>query len=151
MPWKHAEPENLRDGDDVSQRQRGQRQRLHHGQRLRHHQHVPAVRADRPRRRRTAPAETWESGRRIRRCPAAVPNRSAGRPATPWRSASSRCRSARCSGRRRTAGNCGAAGAPRQRNAGALRRYLPPLHSFSFAIGSSIVGGAPGIAVVQCR
>ena len=54
--------------------ERGQRERLHHGQRLRPHQHLPAVRAGPPRRRQTAPAEMWESGPRSSPCPAAAPN-----------------------------------------------------------------------------
>ena len=86
-----------------------QRQRLHHRQSLRPNQHLPPVRAvhENPGKRRQA--ETSESVRRNSPFPAAARIRSAGRPATRSRSASSTSRPAKWSARQRTAGSSCAA------------------------------------------
>ncbi len=81
-----------------------------------------AGRCDPRSRRRTARAERSESVRRSRQFPAAAPIRLAGRRAMKSPRGSSTCRSAKCSARRKRAGNCDdAARAMRANNRGTRR------------------------------
>ena len=62
MPCIDAQRQNLANRDVTGERERGQRERLHHGERLRPHQHLAAVEPVHPERRRRAQGERWESG-----------------------------------------------------------------------------------------
>ena len=79
---------------------------------LRDDQQCDAGSSDRPGRRRREPGKRSEPGRRSRRRRAGKPSPagSGERRASRWPRASSRCRSARCPGRRRRGGNCGEPG-----------------------------------------